>query len=106
MGKEDGNMSGDTTPVSMDDLKELETTLTSSMNAQLKELRDMMAQLLNGSTPPPPASPSLEVNASAAQSGEGEQPIKDPHLKLMVGMRSTIRFYLFTPPTQLSLILI
>ena len=76
MDKEDGNTSGDTTPVSMDDLKELETTLTSSMNAQLKELHDMMTQLLNGSTPP--ASPSLEVNASAAQGGEGEQLIKDP----------------------------
>ena len=52
MGDGDENSSGNTSPVSMDDLKELETTLTSSMNAQLKELREMMTQLLNGSTPP------------------------------------------------------
>ena len=76
MGDGDATLGGDTIPVTMDDLKNLETTLTSSMNTQMKELRDMMAQLLNANIPP--AAPSLEVNDSAVQSGEGEQPIKDP----------------------------
>ena len=67
---------GATTPVSMDDLKNLETSLTSSMNAQMAELRAMMAQLLAAS--PPPAATSLEVNASAVVSGEGEQQTKEP----------------------------
>ena len=104
MGDGDGTSSGNTSPVSMDDLKKLETSLTSSMDAQLKKLRDMMTQLLNDSKPP--ASSSPEVNASAAQSGEGEGIIKDPHLKLMVGRRSTMQFRLCTPSTHLSLILI
>ena len=80
MGDGNAMLGGNTSPVSMDDLKELETTLTSSMNAQLKELREMMTQLLNGSKPP--ASSFLEVNASAAQSGEGEGIIKDPPPKI------------------------
>ena len=43
MGDGDGASGGDTSPVSMDDLKKVEPTLTSSMDAQMKELRDMMA---------------------------------------------------------------
>ena len=41
------------------------------MNTQMEELRAMMRQLLNGNKPP--AAPCLEANASATQSGEGEQ---------------------------------
>ena len=72
----DENSGGNTSPVSMDDLKKLETSLTSSMDAQLKELREMMTQLLNGSKPP--ASSSLEVNASATQGEEGEGTKESP----------------------------
>ena len=71
MGDGDGVLGGGTPPVSMDDLKSLETTLTSSMNTQMEELRAMMRQLLNANNPP--VAPSLEANASAAHSGEGEQ---------------------------------
>ena len=46
MGIGDGDSGGDTSSVSMDDLKKLETTLTSSMDGQLKELREMITQLL------------------------------------------------------------
>ena len=56
--------------VTMEDLKSLETTMKSSMDTQLKGLRDMIVQLLpkgSGSTPPP-----VEVNSSAAQAKEGE----------------------------------
>ena len=66
----DGASGGGTPPVSMDDLKNLETSSKSSMDTQMEELRAMMRQLLNGNKPP--AAPSLEANASAAQSGEGE----------------------------------
>ena len=39
MGEGNGVSDGGTPPVSMDDLKSLETTLTSSMNTQMEELR-------------------------------------------------------------------
>ena len=70
MGIGDGDSGGDTSSVSMDDLKKLETTLTSSMDSQLKELREIMAQLLEANEAP--ASPSPEDNASAAQHRVGE----------------------------------
>ena len=103
MGDGDGTSGGDTIPVSMDDLKKLETSLTSSMDAQMKELRSMMAQLLNANNAPAP--PSLEDNASATQVEEGEGS-KESLLKLMVGRRSTMGFRLSTPSTHLSRILI
>ena len=71
MGDGDDASGGSTPPVSMDDLKNLETSLKSSMDTQMEELRAMMRQLLNGNKPP--AAPSLEANASATQIGEGEQ---------------------------------
>ena len=71
MGDGDGVSGGETPPVSMDDLKSLETSLTSSMNTQMEEVRAMMRQLINANKPP--ATSSLEANASAAHSGEGEQ---------------------------------
>ena len=71
MGDGDGASGGGTPPVSIDDFKNLETILTSSMNTQMEELRAMIRQLLNANKPP--AASSLEANASAAHSGEGEQ---------------------------------
>ena len=43
--------------VTMDDLKRLETTLTSSMETQMREMREMIMQLMspNRATPPPPS---------------------------------------------------
>ena len=70
MGNGDGDSGGDKSLVSMDVLKRLETTLTSSMDTQLKKLREMMAQLLEANKSPAPPSP--EDNASAAQNRVGE----------------------------------
>ena len=56
----------------MDDFKKLEA----SVGAQMEELRAMMAQLLNANKAP--ASPSLEVNASATQVEEGEGTKESP----------------------------
>ena len=60
MGDGDDAASGGTPPVSMDDLKSLETSLKSSMDTQMEELRAMMRQLLN--TNKPSATSSLEAN--------------------------------------------
>ena len=68
--------SGGNSPGSMDDLKKLETSLTSSMDTQMKELRDMMAQLLNANKSP--TAPSLEFNASAALDGVGDGTKESP----------------------------
>ena len=46
------------------------------MDAQMEELRRMMAQLLNANKAPAP--PSLEVNASATQVEEGEASKESP----------------------------
>ena len=54
--------------VTMDDLNNLETSIRSTMDTQMKELREMIAQLLPkgvGPTPPP-----LEENSSAAQASD------------------------------------
>ena len=92
--------------VTMGDLKDLETSLRSTMDTQMKELREMIAQLLPkgvGPTPPP-----LEVNSSAAHAteAEGSDELMNPHLKLLVGRRNIVRFLTYTPSTHLSLILI
>ena len=71
MGDGDDVTGGITPPVSMDDLKNLETSLKSSMDTQMEELRAMMRQLLKANKPP--ATSSLEANASATHDGEGEQ---------------------------------
>ena len=71
MGDGDDVTGGSTPPVTMDDLKYLETSLTSSMNTQMEELRAMMRELLKANKPP--ATSSLEANASATLEGEGEQ---------------------------------
>ena len=71
MGDGDDVTGGSTPPVTMDDLKNLETSLKSSMDTQMEELRAMMRQLLKANKPP--ATSSLEANASAAHVGEGEQ---------------------------------
>ena len=71
MGDGDGVSGGSTPPVTMDDLKSLETSLKSSMDAQMGELRAMMRELMKANMPP--TTSSLEANASAAHVGEGEQ---------------------------------
>ena len=71
MGDGDDVTGVSTPPVTMDDLKYLETSLTSSMNTQMEELRSMMRELLKANKPP--ATSSLEANASAAHDGDGEQ---------------------------------
>ena len=76
MAPESGEPEATISGVYVDDFKKLEA----SMGAQMEELRAMMAQLLNANMPP--AAPSLEANASAAQSGDGEKPIKDPRPKI------------------------
>ena len=56
--------------VTMEDLNNLETSIRSTMDTQMKELREMIAQLLPkgvGSTPPP-----LEAISSAAQATDEE----------------------------------
>ena len=60
MGDRDGASCGVTPPVSMDDLKNLETTLTSSMTTQMEELRAIMRELMKANKPP--ATSSLEAN--------------------------------------------
>ena len=65
MGIEEGDMGANTSAVSMDDLKKLEATLTSSMETQMKEMREMMAQILQASKAP--AFPTPEDSASAAK---------------------------------------
>ena len=63
-----------TSGVSMDDLKKLETSLTSSMETQMNELREMMAQILKASkvlvSPPPEDSASAVRDKASAKSGE------------------------------------
>ena len=102
----DENSGGNTSPVSMDDLMKLETSLTSSMDAQLKELREMMMQLLNGSKPSPPDLHLMRLMLPPHKARRVKEPIKIPHLKLLMGRRCTMRFPMCTPPTHLSLILI
>ena len=46
MGDGDDASGGSTPPVSMDDLKNLETSLKSSMDTQKEELRAMMRELM------------------------------------------------------------
>jgi hypothetical protein len=55
----------------MEDLKDLETSMRSTMDAQMKELREMIVQLLPKGVGSP--LPPLEVNSSAAQATEVEE---------------------------------
>ena len=65
MGIQEGLGGDNTSGVSMDDLKKLEANLTSSMETQMKEMREMIAQILQASKAP--ASPNPEDSASAAK---------------------------------------
>jgi hypothetical protein len=57
--------------VTMEDLKDLEKSMRSTMDAQMKELREMIVQLLPKGVGSP--LPPLEVNSSAAQATEVEE---------------------------------
>ena len=66
MAPEGGDPGDIISGVSIDDFKKLEA----SVEAQMKEMHDMMAQLLANKSL---ASPPLEVNASASKEKEGEE---------------------------------
>ena len=83
MGEGDGATGGSTPPVSMDDLKNLETSLTSSMNTQMEELRAMMRQLLNGNKPP--LHHRWRLMLPPRLMGRSNNALTNPLLKLMVG---------------------
>ena len=113
MGIEEGDTGANTSAVSMDDLKKLKATLTTSMETQMKEMREMMAQILQASKAP--AFPTPEDSASAAKVKLrlnpmrirlGKELVKNPYLKVTMGKRGTMIFLIGTPPTHPSLILI
>ena len=63
----------------MDDLKKMETSLTSSMEKQMNELRDMIAQLMKAKDTAPPStlgSPSPEDKED--KEGDGESQTESP----------------------------
>ena len=80
MGDGDDVSGGSTPPVSMDDLKNLETSFKSSMDTQMEELCAMMRELMKANKPP--VTSSLEANASATLDGEGEQPTDESPPKI------------------------
>ena len=104
MGATNEDSGSKASDVFMDDLKKLEDNLRSSMDSQLKELHDMMSQLLQKGNAP--ASQPVEENTSAAQSGEGKQPIKDPPPKIDGRKEEHHKVPFIYSPTHLSLILI
>ena len=66
--------------VTMDDLKRLETTLTSSMETQMREMREMIMQLMspNRATPPPhpedpPSTSPAQASAKLGESKDGDE---------------------------------
>ena len=85
MGTHESDAGAATSAVTMDDLKELKISLTSSMETQMSELREMMAQILKASKAPAPTLPEDSTSAardkaSALSVGEkagDEEPHKD-----------------------------
>ena len=66
----------------MKDIKELETSLTSAMNARMDEMREMIADLIKAQTTTPSASPTPEESPSGKKpeekgEEEGESGTKD-----------------------------
>ena len=81
MGVEDENPSASGATATMDDLKKMETSLTSSMEAQMNGLREMIAQLMKAKDTAPSTSTTPETTAPENEEhkeGEGENKNEAP----------------------------
>ena len=106
MGIEDENASVSGTSATMEDLKKMETSLNTSMEVQMNELREMIAQLMKAKDTTP-SSPPENSSADDQEDKEGVEKLKiNPPLKLRMGRRSTMRSLIGTHTTHLFHILI
>lgn len=65
----------------MEDLKGLETSLTSSMEAQMHEMREMITRLMQCKSPPPPEDPDSLLAGKALAKPIDEKPWDDDEHK-------------------------